>query len=118
MADELLVPAGSTAPEADQKDPIQGTAAHDAQKRWLFLLPIVFITYSLAYLDRANYGFGAAAGLAKDAAYFRGRSRLCWGRCFSWDIFCFRCRVLLLQRRRSARMAGFCRAGSVGCSRR
>ncbi|GAA3325533.1 hypothetical protein GCM10020331_057830 [Ectobacillus funiculus] len=25
-----------------------------------------FITYSLAYLDRANYGFGAAAGLAKD----------------------------------------------------
>jgi sugar phosphate permease len=27
---------------------------------------VVFITYSLAYLDRANYGFGAAAGLAKD----------------------------------------------------
>jgi sugar phosphate permease len=25
----------------------------------------VFITYSLAYLDRANYGFGAAAGMAK-----------------------------------------------------
>jgi len=35
------------------------------QRRWLFLLPIVFITYSLAYLDRANYGFGAAAGLAQ-----------------------------------------------------
>ncbi len=28
-------------------------------------MPVVFITYSLAYLDRANYGFGAAAGLAK-----------------------------------------------------
>ncbi len=34
------------------------------RKRWLLLMPAVFITYSLAYLDRANYGFGAAAGLA------------------------------------------------------
>jgi sugar phosphate permease len=34
------------------------------KKRWLYLLPAVFVTYSLAYLDRANYGFGAAAGLA------------------------------------------------------
>jgi sugar phosphate permease len=33
-------------------------------KRWWYLLPTVFITYSLAYLDRANYGLGAAAGLA------------------------------------------------------
>lgn len=35
-------------------------------KRWGRLIPIAFITYSLAYLDRANYGFGAAAGLAED----------------------------------------------------
>jgi len=28
------------------------------------LLLLVFISYSLAYLDRANFGFGAAAGLA------------------------------------------------------
>lgn len=34
--------------------------------RWFRLIPIAFITYSLAYLDRANYGFGAAAGMAKD----------------------------------------------------
>jgi len=34
------------------------------RKRWLLLLPAVFITYSLAYVDRANFGFGAAAGLA------------------------------------------------------
>jgi sugar phosphate permease len=33
-------------------------------KRWVYLLPAVFVTYSLAYLDRANFGFGAAAGLA------------------------------------------------------
>lgn len=33
--------------------------------RWPRLLTLAFITYSLAYLDRVNYGFGAAAGLAK-----------------------------------------------------
>ena len=35
------------------------------RRRWVYLMPAVFITYSLAYLDRTNYGFGAAAGLAK-----------------------------------------------------
>ena len=28
-----------------------------AARRWWTIMPIVFITYSLAYLDRANYGF-------------------------------------------------------------
>jgi len=37
----------------------------DLRKRWSRILPAVFITYSLAYLDRTNYGFGAAAGLAQ-----------------------------------------------------
>ena len=37
----------------------------ELRRRWTRILPAVFITYSLAYLDRANYGFGAAAGLAK-----------------------------------------------------
>ena len=36
------------------------------QRRWMVLLPVIFVTYSLAYLDRANYSFGAAAGMAKD----------------------------------------------------
>jgi len=37
-----------------------------AKKRWLRLIPVVFITYSLAYLDRANFGFAAAGGMAND----------------------------------------------------
>ncbi|UFH56570.1 MFS transporter [Spirosoma sp. KNUC1025] len=37
-----------------------------AKSRWYRLLPIAFITYSLAYLDRANFGFGAASGMASD----------------------------------------------------
>src|ERR1700750_3053072 len=35
-----------------------------AVSRWYRLIPVVFVTYSLAYLDRANFGFGAAAGMA------------------------------------------------------
>jgi sugar phosphate permease len=37
-----------------------------SKKRWYRLIPIVFITYSLAYLDRANFGFAAAGGMARD----------------------------------------------------
>ena len=37
-----------------------------SRKRWYRLIPIAFITYSLAYLDRANYGFAAAGGMAED----------------------------------------------------
>jgi sugar phosphate permease len=33
--------------------------------RWPRLMAVVFVTYSLAYLDRVNYGFGAAGGLGK-----------------------------------------------------
>ena len=35
-------------------------------RRWTVLLPVIFISYSLAYLDRANFSFGAAAGMASD----------------------------------------------------
>ncbi|CAG5067300.1 Putative tartrate transporter [Dyadobacter sp. CECT 9623] len=37
-----------------------------AQKRWFRIIPVVFITYSLAYLDRANFGFAVAGGMADD----------------------------------------------------
>lgn len=39
---------------------------NSASKRWFRLLPVIFISYSLAYLDRANFGFGAAGGMAED----------------------------------------------------
>jgi sugar phosphate permease len=42
----------------------QGNTA--AKKRFFYLIPIAFITYSLAYFDRANYSFGAAGGMAGD----------------------------------------------------
>jgi sugar phosphate permease len=45
-----------------------------APSRWYRLIPVVFITYSLAYLDRANFGFGAAGGMAKDLDITPGQS--------------------------------------------
>lgn len=56
--------------------------------RWGKLIPIAFITYSLAYLDRANYGFGAAAGLAEDLNITPAISALL-GALFFLGYFCF-----------------------------
>lgn len=36
-----------------------------ARVRWSRIVPIIFITYSLGYLDRSNYGFGAAGNMAQ-----------------------------------------------------
>lgn len=45
-------------------------------RRWTLLLPVIFVTYSLAYLDRANFSFGAAAGMASDLHITAGQSSL------------------------------------------
>ena len=47
--------------------PVQDVAIERGglRRRWLFLMPVVFVTYSLAYLDRSNFGLATAAGLAR-----------------------------------------------------
>ena len=47
-----------------------------APSRWARLLPLIFITYSLAYLDRVNFGFGSAGGLAQTLGITAGVSSL------------------------------------------
>jgi sugar phosphate permease len=37
-----------------------------APSRWYRLIPVVFVTYSLAYLARANFGFALAGEMAED----------------------------------------------------
>ncbi|MFA7473346.1 MAG: MFS transporter [Spirosomataceae bacterium] len=44
--------------------------------RWYRIIPIAFITYSLAYLDRANFGFAAAGGMAEELQITQGMSSL------------------------------------------
>jgi sugar phosphate permease len=34
------------------------------RQRWLRLIPVVFVTYSLAYLDRSNFSIASASGMA------------------------------------------------------
>jgi MFS family permease len=43
-----------------------------ATRRWYRLIPLVFITYSFAYLDRANFGFATAGGMAGDLGISSG----------------------------------------------
>src|ERR1700733_7449268 len=71
-------------------------------RRWLIILPAVFITYSLAYLDRTNYGFGAAAGLAQTLPISNSRSALL-GALFFFGYFLFQIPGAAYARRRSAR---------------
>ncbi len=69
--------------------------------RRAFLLPVVFLTYSLAYLDRANYGFGAAAGLAQTLHITQSQSALL-GALFFLGYFAFQIPGMLLARRTSS----------------
>lgn len=73
----------------------------DLRKRWIFILPCVFVTYSLAYLDRANYGFGAAAGLAATLHISDSQSALL-GALFFLGYFLFQIPGAAYARRNSA----------------
>ncbi|MBT9330794.1 MFS transporter [Acidipila sp. 4G-K13] len=64
-------------------------------------MPAVFITYSLAYVDRANYGFGAAAGLA-DTLHITGSQTALLGSLFFLGYFLFQIPGASYARRRSA----------------
>ena len=70
-------------------------------RRWLYLLPAVFVTYSLAYLDRANFGFGAAAGLAATLQITGQQTSLLSG-LFFLGYFTFQLPGAAFARRRSA----------------
>ncbi|MGH9639503.1 MAG: MFS transporter [Bryobacteraceae bacterium] len=77
------------------------TASSALRRRWFYLLPAVFVTYSLAYVDRANYGFGAAAGLAS-TLHITGQQTSLLGALFFLGYFAFQVPGAALARKRSA----------------
>jgi sugar phosphate permease len=77
-----------------------------ATKRWWYIMPIVFITYSLAYLDRANYGFAAAAGMARDLNITPAMSSLI-GALFFLGYFFFQIPGAIYAERRSVKSLVF-----------
>lgn len=72
-----------------------------------FLLPVVFVTYGLAYLDRANFGFGAAAGLAQ-TLHITDKQTALLGAFFFLGYFAFQVPGMLLTRRVSPSKLVFC----------
>ncbi len=77
-----------------------------ALRRWWTIMPIVFITYSLAYLDRANYGFAAAAGINQDLGISKGLSSLI-GALFFLGYFFFQIPGAIYAERRSVKKLVF-----------
>ncbi len=47
-----------------------------SRQRWARLIPVIFVVYSLAFIDRANFGFGAAAGLSSTLHITAGATAL------------------------------------------
>ena len=78
------------------------TAHRDLRLRWFYIVPAVFVTYSLAYVDRANYGFGAAAGLA-DTLHITSSQSALLGSLFFLGYFLFQIPGAAYARKRSAR---------------
>ncbi|HGM6667475.1 MFS transporter [Serratia ureilytica] len=73
-----------------------------AAKRWWYIMPIVFITYSLAYLDRANFSFASAAGINEDLGITKGMASLL-GALFFLGYFFFQIPGAIYAERRSVK---------------
>lgn len=73
-----------------------------APRRWWYVLPLVFITYSLAYLDRANFAFASAGGMAQDLGISATSSSLI-GALFFLGYFFFQIPGAIYAQRRSVR---------------
>ncbi len=74
----------------------------DVGGRWARLIPIAFVTYSLAYVDRANYSFGAAGGMVHDLGITASAGSLL-GALFFLGYFFFQIPAAIYAERRSAK---------------
>ena len=84
----------------DRKMP-ELTIERELRKRWFYVLPLIFVTFSLAYLDRANYGLGAAAGLAA-TLHITGSQSALLGSLFFLGYFAFQVPGIAYARRHSS----------------
>ncbi len=77
-----------------------------AARRWWFIMPIIFISYSLAYVDRSNFSFAAAAGINDDLGITQGMSSLL-GALFFLGYFFFQIPGTIYAERRSVKKLVF-----------
>jgi sugar phosphate permease len=85
---------GNSESQADRSE-------RELSKRWFYVLPLIFVTFSLAYLDRANYGLGAAAGLA-ETLHITGSQSALLGSLFFLGYFAFQLPGIAYARRHSS----------------
>jgi len=85
---------------------ISATVAPGAASRFARVVPLAFITYSLAYLDRVNYGFGAAGGMAQTLGITENESALI-SASFFLGYFLFQIPGAAFAARRSAKLLIF-----------
>jgi len=79
-----------------------------AIRRWWYIMPIVFITYSLAYVDRSNFSFASAAGINDDLGITKGMSSLL-GALFFLGYFFFQIPgTIYAERRRVKKLIFWC----------
>lgn len=77
-----------------------------APRRWARMMPAIFVAYSFAYVDRANFGFGAAAGMANDLQ-ISGQTNALLGALFFLGYFLFQVPGAIYAERHSARRLVF-----------
>ncbi|MFP5348142.1 MAG: MFS transporter, partial [Actinomycetes bacterium] len=87
-----------------RRTPNPGTTVGDVlgRQRWARLLPIAFVTYSIAYLDRSNFSIAVAGGMKDDLAITGGVAALI-GAAFFIGYFLFQIPGALYAERRSVK---------------
>ena len=77
-----------------------------ASQRWRRLMPLAFVTYSFAYLDRGNYSLGSAGGLKHDLHLSSGQVGLLGG-LFFIGYFIFQVPAAVFAEKRSVKKLMF-----------
>jgi len=79
-----------------------------SRARWWRITPVLFVTYSFAYLDRVNYSFAAAGGIGQDLGITASMASLI-GAIFFLGYFAFQIPGAVYAERRSPkRIVCFC----------
>ncbi|MGI8557895.1 MAG: MFS transporter [Solirubrobacteraceae bacterium] len=77
-----------------------------SSQRWRRLIPLAFVTYSLAYVDRSNYSLGAAGGLTHSLHITSSQAGLLGG-LFFIGYFVFQVPAAVFAERRSVKRLMF-----------
>jgi sugar phosphate permease len=87
---------------AASSDVQHASPAKFTHKRWARLMPVVFVTYSLAYLDRSNFSIAVAGGMKEGLDITAGISALI-GAMFFLGYFAFQIPGAIYAERRSVK---------------